>query len=636
MKDGFIKVACATPNLKVADVTYNVSEIKKLIDEADKSHIKTVVFPELCITGYTCGDLFYHDTLREAAYNGLSEVASYTSGRKMLVLVGLPLCVGNKNFNVCAVINNGKILAFVPKTHLPNYNEFYEKRQFYPARGKVCDIDFFGEKIPFGTDILFVAEDMPEFKLAVEICEDLWVMNPPSIRHAQAGATVIANLSASNELVGKAEYRRTLAETQSARLFCAYLYADAGADESTTDMVFSGHNIIAENGKILAESALFTNGLISTEIDCKLVSSERVKYCEDICYDENYRKIGFDIGKEDTVLTRKYPATPFVPVEVEGRSKRAELILSIQANALKKRIVHTNSSCAVVGISGGLDSALALLATVRAKELLPQDKKDKFVIYGITMPCFGTTNRTLTNAKKLISELGAQTVTISVRASVNRHLKDIDHAEGVYDVTYENAQARERTQVLMDFANSHNGIVIGTGDLSELALGWATYNGDHMSMYSVNCSVPKTLVKHLVGYEADRFGGQIKKILFDILDTPISPELLPTHGNKVVQVTEDKVGPYELHDFFLYYFMRYAFSPEKIFRLAKLTFESKYDENTIRKWLDVFLRRFFMQQFKRSCVPDGIKVGSVSLSPRADWRMPSDASVKIWQDDLNN
>lgn len=636
MKDGFIKVACATPNLKVADVTYNVSEIKKLIDEADKNHIKAVVFPELCITGYTCGDLFYHETLREAAYNGLSEVASYTAGRKMLVLVGLPLCVGNKNFNVCAIINNGKILAFVPKTHLPNYNEFYEKRQFYSALGKVCDIDFCGEKIPFGTDILFVAEDMPEFKLAVEICEDLWVMNPPSIRHAQAGATVIANLSASNELVGKAEYRRTLAETQSARLFCAYLYADAGADESTTDMVFSGHNIIAENGKILAESALFTNGLISTEIDCKLVSSERVKYCEDICYNESYREIGFDIGKEDTVLTRKYPATPFVPVEVEGRSKRAELILSIQANALKKRIVHTNSACAVVGISGGLDSALALLATVRAKELLPQDKKDKFVIYGITMPCFGTTNRTLTNAKKLISELGAQTVTISVRASVNRHLKDIDHAEGVYDVTYENAQARERTQVLMDFANSHNGIVIGTGDLSELALGWATYNGDHMSMYSVNCSVPKTLVKHLVGYEADRFGGQIKKILFDILDTPISPELLPTHGNKVVQVTEDKVGPYELHDFFLYYFMRYAFSPEKIFRLAKLTFESKYDENTIRKWLDVFLRRFFMQQFKRSCVPDGIKVGSVSLSPRADWRMPSDASVKIWQDDLNN
>lgn len=635
MKDGFVKVACATPNLKVADVAYNVSEIKKTIEEADKNRIKALVLPELCITGYTCGDLFYHDTLREAAYIGLSEIVKCTSGKKMLVLVGLPLCVGSKNFNVCAVINDGKILAFVPKTHLPNYNEFYEKRQFHSAPEKTFDINFLGESIPFGTGIIFAAKDLPEFKVAVEICEDLWVMNPPSVRHAMAGATVIANLSASNELVGKAEYRRTLVGTQSARLFCAYLYANAGADESTTDMVFSGHNIIAENGKILTESSVFTHGILSSEIDCKLLSSERVKYCEDICRNDGYREISFEIGTEDTIITRKYPATPFVPDEVGGRNERAELILSIQANALKKRIIHTNSQCAVVGISGGLDSALALLATVRAKELLPEEKRDKFIVYGITMPCFGTTNRTLSNAKKLIYELGAETVTISVRESVNMHLQDIGHAEGVYDVTYENAQARERTQVLMDFANYHNGMVIGTGDLSELALGWATYNGDHMSMYSVNCSVPKTLVKHLVGYEADRLGGKIKEILFDVLDTPISPELLPTNGNEVVQITEDKVGPYELHDFFLYYFMRYAFSSEKIFRLAKLTFDRKYDEKTIRKWLDVFLRRFFMQQFKRSCVPDGIKVGSVSLSPRADWRMPSDASDKIWRDILN-
>ena len=629
MKDGFVKVACATPRLKVADVSYNVQEIVSLCAKAVTDGAKIVVFPELCLTGYTAGDLFYHETLLRAAEDGLKTVAESTRGSGALVFVGLPFNYLGRNYNIAAAVCNGKILALIPKTFLPNYNEFYEKRQFSPAPDGIFDVEICGQKTLFGKNILITCDCMPSLRIAAEICEDLWVMNPPSVAHAQAGANVIVNLSASNELIGKADYRRSLVSMQSAKLFCAYLYSDAGAGESTTDMVFAGHDIIAENGKILAESKLFDYGVTATEIDVALLEYERTKYASYVEPTDSYRILKADISFAETELTRAYPKTPFVP---EGGEKngRMELILSLQSQALAKRLVHTGAKCAVIGISGGLDSALALLVAVRAKELLPLQLRNEFTVFGITMPCFGTTDRTLSNAKKLTRELGAKCVKISIRTSVNRHLSDIKHPEGVFDVTYENAQARERTQVLMDYANGRGGLVIGTGDLSELALGWATYNGDHMSMYGVNCSVPKTLVKHLVAYEAERRGGATERILRDILDTPISPELLPSDGKTITQITEDKVGPYDLHDFFLFCFSRYAFPPEKTMRLAEITFRGKYEKETIKKWLVVFLRRFFSQQFKRSCVPDGVKIGSVSLSPRADWRMPSDASVAEW------
>lgn len=629
MKYGFIKVACATPRLKVADVDYNVSEIASLYQKAVNCGAKIVVFPELCLTGYTAGDLFYHETLLKAAEKGLKAFAEFTVGSGALAFVGLPFNYMGRNYNVAAAVSDGKVLALIPKTFLPNYNEFYEKRQFSPAPEGIFETEIIGQRTLFGKSVIITCDAMPSLRIAAEICEDLWVMNPPSVSHAQAGANVIVNLSASNELIGKADYRRSLVSMQSAKLFCAYLYADAGAGESTTDMVFAGHDIIAENGKILAESKLFEYGITTTEIDVALLEYERTKYASYVEPATEYRIIKADISFAETTLTRKYPSLPFVP-EGEGRDARLELILSIQSQALAKRLIHTGAQCAVIGISGGLDSALALLVSVRAKELLAPEQRSKFTVYGITMPCFGTTDRTLRNAKKLTKELGAKCVKISIRTSVNRHLSDIKHPEGTYDITYENAQARERTQVLMDFANGRSGLVIGTGDLSELALGWATYNGDHMSMYGVNCSVPKTLVKHLVSYEATKRGGAAEKTLRDILDTPISPELLPSDGKNITQITEDKVGPYDLHDFFLFCFSRYAFPPEKILYLATATFEGKYDKETVKKWLGVFLKRFFSQQFKRSCVPDGVKIGSVSLSPRADWRMPSDASVAEW------
>ena len=629
MKNGFVKVACATPELKVADVNFNIGKILDLCIEAERRKVKILVFPELCITGYTAGDLFYHKTLLDAAENGLKKIADATAESDTIIFVGLPFNFLGKNYNVAAVINAGKILALVPKTFLPNYNEFYEKRQFAPAPKGVTEVEFCGQKTLFGREILITSDCVPSLRIATEICEDLWVMNPPSVSHALAGATVIVNLSASNELVGKADYRRSLVSMQSAKLFCAYIYADAGAGESSTDMVFAGHDIIAENGRILAENTLFDYGLTVTEIDVQMLEGERTKFAFYAEPNSDYRSIKAILASEETALTRTYPRFPFVP-DGEEKDKRMELILSLQAHALAKRIAHTSASSAVVGISGGLDSALALLASVRAKELLPPDLKDKFTVYGITMPCFGTTDRTLRNAKKLTRELGAECIKISIRTAVNRHLADIKHKEGVFDVAYENAQARERTQVLMDFANEKNGLVIGTGDLSELALGWATYNGDHMSMYGVNCSVPKTLVKHLVSYEAARRGGSVQRTLEDILDTPISPELLPSDGKVIVQKTEDKVGPYELHDFFLYYFSRFAFTPDKILRLAVRTFDGIYSADTVKKWLTVFIKRFFSQQFKRSCVPDGVKIGSVSLSPRADWRMPSDAVAADW------
>lgn len=628
MKDGFIKVACATPSVRVADVTYNVEQIISLTRQANALGAKIVVFPELSLTGYTAGDLFYQETLLKSAEKGLQSIASATEGTYTLVFVGLPYAFRGHIYNVAAAVYDGKILALIPKSHLPNYNEFYEKRVFTPAPKGVFAAEIGGQKTVFSTDVLIVSKELPECKIAAEICEDLWVMSPPSVTHAKAGATILVNLSASNEVVGKAEYRRLLVSAQSAKLFAAYLYADAGVGESTTDMVFAGHDVIAENGRILAESKPFTTGLTVTEIDVKLLAAERIKYAQDIEPMDGYETITISTPLSETSLTRTYPRSPFVPETDAG--KRFEQILTLQAQALARRLSHVRASSAVIGISGGLDSALALLVAVRAKELLPEEQKTNFTVYGITMPCFGTTNRTYKNAKRLTNALKAKCLKISVKTAVSKHLSDIKHPKDVFDVTYENAQARERTQVLMDFANDHNGFVVGTGDLSELALGWATYNGDHMSMYGVNASVPKTLVKHLVAYEAKRYGGVAETTLNDILETPISPELLPSDGEKMTQITEDKVGPYELHDFFLYLFIRYAFTPDKIFRLAKQTFDGVYDEETIGKWLKIFLKRFFQQQFKRSCVPDGVKIGSVSLSPRGDWRMPSDASSSEW------
>ena len=633
MRDGFVKVGCATPKLRVADVGFNAAEVLRLMVEAEKQGVKILVFPELCLTGYTAGDLFYHGALLQAAERALGGILQATERVEMLAFIGLPFSYGGKTYNVAAAIFCGKLLALIPKTALPNYNEFYEKRQFTPAKEGVREAEYCGQKTLFGREILLSVPSVPGLKIACEICEDLWIAASPSGNHARAGATVIVNLSASNELVGKSEYRRKLVSMQSAKLVCAYLYADAGVGESTTDMVFAGHDVIAENGRILKESRLFSEGLIVTETDVSYLVSERTKLFPYESQIEGYTEIPVALEPEETALTRTYPRYPFLPSDNE-RDERYELILSLQANALARRLAHVRASCTVVGISGGLDSALALLVAVRAKHLLPDEQKEKFTVYGITMPCFGTTDRTLKNARRLTNALGAKCVKISIRTAVNRHLSDIKQPKGVFDVTYENAQARERTQVLMDYANRENGLVVGTGDLSEAALGWATYNGDHMSMYGVNTSVPKTLVKHLVRFEGERLGGAVKATLEDILDTPISPELLPSDGKKIVQITEDKVGPYELHDFFLYYFVRYSFSPDKIFRLAKRTFDGVYDEATVEKWLRVFVKRFFAQQFKRSCVPDGVKIGSVSLSPRADWRMPSDAVCSVWLDTL--
>ena len=639
MKDGFIKVACATPRMKVADVNYNVNEIIGLIEEAENKRIKILVFPELSITGYSVQDLFYQSVLELSAKNGLLRIAESTENKKMLVFVGLPFNANGKLYDTVAVIANGKVIALIPKTYLASNNGLDEKRYFNSAPSCVTEIKFNGETIPFGTDIVFESNSLNSMRIAVEIGDELFAYNPPSVSHVQnVNANVIINLSASCEYIGKSEYRKRYVEMHSSKLAVAYVYANAGVGESTTDMVYSGHNIICENGKILAESKLFDVGITAiTEIDCNLLERERIiRGKENVNATNVYKKVNVELEEEETLITRKYAEKPFVPLFDGERKQRAEFVLSLQAQALAKRLVHTNASCAVIGISGGLDSALALLCAVRAKEILPDKQKGEFKIYGITMPCFGTTNRTLLNAKKLIKALGAVTVEISIRESVERHFIDIGQPKGVYDVTYENAQARERTQVLMDYANARNGMVIGTGDLSELALGWATYNGDHMSMYSVNASIPKTLVQYLVRYEAERCGGDIYKTLSDILNTPISPELLPTDGKDIVQVTEDKVGPYELHDFFLYYFIRYAFVPQKIYRIAKLTFKGKYEDEVIKKWLRVFLRRFFTQQFKRSCVPDGVKIGSVALSPRGEWFMPSDACATEWLDLLND
>ena len=633
MKNGFVKVAAATPDIRVADVEFNTQNIINVMEEAQKNGAKILVFPELCVTGYTCSDLFDHSVLLKASRKALLEIAENTSDKDMLVFVGAPLEVNGKLYNVAAAMNQGEILGFTTKTFLPNYGEFYEMRQFTPGPQTVREITFEGKKIPFGPQILFQAEGMEELVVAAEICEDVWSPIPPSIQAALEGATVIVNCSASDETIGKDTYRRALISGQSARLISGYIYANAGEGESTTDLVFGGHNIIAENGTILKESSRYVNEIVYSEIDLQRITGERRKNTTFQPLDEETLvRVPFTIEETKTFLTRTFPKKPFVPSDEQTRAQRCEEILTIQAMGLKKRLAHTNARTAVVGISGGLDSTLALLVTARAFDMLGRDKKD---IIAVTMPCFGTTDRTYQNACEMSKKVGATLIEVPIADAVNVHFRDIGHDPEDHSVTYENCQARERTQVLMDIANKTWGMVIGTGDLSELALGWATYNGDHMSMYGVNASVPKTLVRHLVKYAADDTKDEaLKNVLYDVLDTPVSPELLPPKDGDIAQKTEDLVGPYELHDFFLYFMLRFGYEPSKIFRIACMTFDGEYDKETIFKWLETFCRRFFSQQFKRSCLPDGPKVGTVALSPRGDWRMPSDACVAVWMKDL--
>ena len=633
MKNGFVKVAAATPDIRVADVEFNTQNIINAMEEAQKNGAKILVFPELCVTGYTCSDLFDHSVLLKASRKALLEIAENTNDKDMLVFVGAPLEVNGKLYNVAAAMNQGEIIGFTTKTFLPNYGEFYEMRQFTPGPQTVREITFEGKKIPFGPQILFQAEGMEELVVAAEICEDVWSPIPPSIQAALEGATVIVNCSASDETIGKDTYRRALISGQSARLISGYIYANAGEGESTTDLVFGGHNIIAENGTVLKESSRYVNEIIYSELDLQRITGERRKNTTFQPLDEETLvRVPFTVEETKTFLTRTFPKKPFVPSDEQTRAQRCEEILTIQAMGLKKRLAHTNARTAVVGISGGLDSTLALLVTARAFDMLGRDKKD---IIAVTMPCFGTTDRTYQNACEMSKKVGATLIEVPSADAVNIHFRDIGHDPEDHSVTYENCQARERTQVLMDIANKTWGMVIGTGDLSELALGWATYNGDHMSMYGVNASVPKTLVRHLVKYAADDTTDEaLKNVLYDVLDTPVSPELLPPKDGDIAQKTEDLVGPYELHDFFLYFMLRFGYEPSKIFRIACMTFDGEYDKETIFKWLETFCRRFFSQQFKRSCLPDGPKVGTVALSPRGDWRMPSDACVAVWMRDL--
>ena len=631
MKDGFIKVMAGDIDLLVADTSHNTEKIINAIDTAYGSSANILVLPELCITGYTCGDLFFSEKLLDSALSSLEKICNYTKGKYVITVVGLPIIYMSKLYNCAAVLFDGKILGIVPKTNLPNYGEFYELRQFsYFDSPFNTDITLCGQSVPFGNNLIFSHSYLKNYIFGVEICEDLWSVTPPSEGLCKAGATIILNPSASDEVIGKEDYRRLLIKSTSARLICGYVYSNASYLESTQDMVFSAHHIIGENGTILSESKPFEDiSLISSEIDINRISFERHKntgFNPTLC--GKYRYINFDQEIKDTRLTRTFEKNPFVPSDGNLLNERAKSILNIQSHGLARRIEHTNAKTCVIGVSGGLDSTLALIVAAKAMDILKRPRTD---ICAITMPCFGTTKRTRSNSEILCSCLGVTMKEINIEKAVNQHFDDIGQDKNTFDVTYENCQARERTQVLMDYANKTSGFVVGTGDLSELALGWATYNGDHMSMYGVNTSVPKTLVRYIVKYVMLHSEKALSLVLSDILDTPVSPELLPVDKNgEMSQKTEDLVGPYELHDFFLYHFIRYGSAPAKIYRLAKYVFGEEYGEETIKHWLKTFIRRFFNQQFKRSCMPDGPKVGSVTLSPRGDWRMPSDASSKIW------
>lgn len=632
MKDGFIKCGAGTPKIVVGDCMSNAVEIVKIIEEADKKGIKLLALPELCVSGYTCGDLFLQDALLDGAEKAVEYILKESKKNDVVTAIGAPLRRRGKLFNCAVVIYKGEILGVTPKINIPEYGEFYESRYFAcGADIELDEITVCGKSVPFG-NIVYTNSFMSDYSFGVEICEDLWVANSPSVKLSTNGARIILNLSASNEVVGKSEYRRNLVSIQSGKLDCAYVYASAGDGESTTDVVFAGHNIIAESGNVLSESILFSNSLVYNDVDVKKLSYERRKKStvkiedeEDVVYFEQKLSVN--------KLTRLFPQTPFAPSDEAKRDERCELILNMQACGMKKRIEHPRSQKLVIGLSGGLDSALALLVTVKAVDLLGKDRKS---VLAVTMPCFGTTKRTKSNAEILADGLGVDFAEVNISKAVEQHFEDIGQSKEDLSVTFENAQARERMQVLMDIANKNGGLVVGTGDLSELALGWATYNGDHMSMYGVNASIPKTLVRYLVKYYADKCESQkVKDALYDILDTPVSPELLPAQDEKISQCTEEIVGPYELHDFFLYYILRWGYSPDKVYRIATKTFKGKYNDETVMRWLKSFYKRFFAQQFKRSCIPDGVKVGSVTLSPRGDWRMPSDASSKLWLDILD-
>lgn len=633
MKDGFIKVAAVTPDVRVADPGYNTERIKEGIDKAAALGAKIIVFPEMAVSGYTCGDLLLQHRLIDECKAKLRELADYTTGLDILAFVGLPYYFRDKLYSVAAALHRGLCIGIIPKSYIPNYSEFYEERYFTPGNSSVLNTDFFGTGIPFGSHIIFEnGESMPDLKVACELCEDAWVPAPPSIYHAMAGANVIVNLSASDELIGKAQYRRQLIAQASGSRACAYVYVSAGEGESSQDLVFAGHDIIAENGTILAESKRFGKDVITADVDIeRLMAERRRKNTFGIDVYDDYVRIPILINQQEVDIKRKIEPLPFVPPDINERAARCEEIADIQAAGLAKRLSHTGIRHAVIGLSGGLDSTLALLVTVRAFDRLGYERSG---VHAVTMPGFGTTDRTYDNALTLAKALGSDLKEVDIRASVTQHMSDIGADINVHDVTYENAQARERTQILMDMANKINALVVGTGDMSELALGWATYNGDHMSMYGVNAGVPKTLVRHLVSYFADEAlrngSGQLSEVLRDILDTPVSPELLPPEDGKISQKTEDIVGPYELHDFFLYYMLRFGFSPSKIYRMAVLAHGNEYNNKTIIKWMKTFYKRFFTQQFKRSCLPDGPKVGTVAVSPRGDLRMPSDASGAIW------
>lgn len=646
MNYGFIKTACLSPHLKVADCCFNAENIIKEAKIASQKGASIIVFPELSITGYSCSDLFFQKTLLDSSQEQLVQIIKRTSFLNSLIFVGIPVSFTEGIYNCAAAFYKGKLLAVIPKSYLPNYNEFYEKRHFIPFNQttKTQFIDFAGfENIPFGTNILIQDKNDQSLSIACEICEDLWVTNPPSVNHALNGATIIVNLSSGNEVIGKAEYRKNLVKSHSARCFCAYLYANAGCDESSQDMVFAGHNLICENGTLLAQSQLFSNQTIYADIDVERLCQERRKTTSfadsknNFSSKDDYTTIKIDfIDYKNYEFSRYVDSHPFVPSNEQQRTNRCIEVMQLQSQGLAKRLRHINCKSAIVGLSGGLDSTLALLITCTAFDIvgIPREK-----ITAITMPCFGTTDRTYNNACTLAKECGVQLKEINIKESVTQHFSDIEQDINQHDITYENAQARERTQILMDYANKTNGIVIGTGDLSELALGWCTYNGDHMSMYGVNSSIPKTLVRFLVQTYAEQNTDNINlsSVLKDILDTPVSPELLPPKDGNIAQVTEDLVGPYEIHDFYLYYLLRFGFSPSKIYFLAKQSELSKtYSNGILLKWLKVFYKRFFAQQFKRSCMPDGAKVGTISLSPRGDWRMPSDAQADLWLKEIEN
>lgn len=632
-ENGFIRAAAISPSLRVADCAYNAQQIVEAMQAFAAENVHLLCLPEFSLTGYTCSDLFLQQPLLRGAEKALGTILQASKGLNLVTLVGLPVRHSGKLYNCAAVVCGGELLGLVPKTCLPNYGEFYEKRHFQPGMEEAECIEYAGQETLIGTRLLFACKQMPSFVLGVEICEDLWAPVPPSCAHALAGATVIANLSASDETIGKAAYRQELVAGQSARLLCAYLYADAGHGESTTDMTFAGHNLIAENGTILAQAAPFTAEEALTELDLNRMMQERQRNTTFVPHTEGYTTVEFEMMPAVLSLTREVSPTPFVPQDAASRAERCELILRIQAEGLAKRMEHTYARCAVVGISGGLDSCLALLVAVRACKVLERDTKD---IVALTMPCFGTTQRTRSNAEILCEALGVTFEEINITNTVKSHFADIGQDPNTYDVTFENCQARVRTLELMDYANKYGGFVVGTGDLSELALGWATYNGDHMSMYGVNAGVPKTLVRHIVQYVADTCGNEpLRSVLLDILDTPVSPELLPTaEDGTIAQQTEKLVGPYELHDFYLYYVLRFGFGPVKIYHLARTAFEGRYEPEVLLHWLKNFYHRFFAQQFKRSCLPDGPKVGSVTLSPRGDWRMPSDACNALWMAEL--